>query len=59
MTTTKSKIGEVAALAALGVIALLAAKNWGTLQVIGSGVNSKVSSGLTTIAAAVSDAAKE
>lgn len=50
-----SKIKEIGTIAVLGVVALLAAKNWGTLKSIGSGVNTKVSSALNTINSAVSD----
>ncbi len=51
-----SKIKEIGTIAVLGVVALLVAKNWGTLSSIGSGVNTKVSSALTTINNAVNDA---
>lgn len=55
----KTTIGDYITLAAVGAVALLAWKNWGTLSSIGTGINSKVNGALQTVNSKISAAGKE
>lgn len=55
----KTTIGDYVTLAAVGAVALLAWKNWGTISSIGSGINSKVTGALQTVNSKIAAAGKE
>lgn len=52
-------IADYATLAALGAVALVLWRNWGTVSSIGSGVNAKISGALSKVNSKINDAAKE
>lgn len=52
-------IADYATLAALGAVALVLWKNWGTVSSIGSGVNAKISGALSKVDSKIGAAAKE
>lgn len=52
-------LADYATIAALGAVALVLWKNWGTVSSIGSGVNAKISGALSKVDSKIGAAAKE
>lgn len=55
----KATITDYLTIAAVGAVALVALKNWGTVSSIGSGVSSKISGALQKVDDKIGAAAKE